>query len=50
MKLLFTVTMQTLACEGCAQGKYTYWREYYLAKHVDNHFGEVNINDLDKTQ
>ena len=25
-----------------------YWREYYLAKHIEKHFGGINIGDLDK--
>ena len=25
-----------------------YWREYYLVKHIEKHFGGINIGDLDK--
>ena len=25
-----------------------YWQEYYSAKHVEKHFGTINIGDLDK--
>ena len=25
-----------------------YWREYYLAKCIEKHFGEINIGDLDE--
>ena len=25
-----------------------YWQEYYLAKHLEKHFGKRNIGDLDK--
>ena len=28
--------------------KMKYWREYYLAKHIEKHFGGINIGDLDK--
>ena len=27
-----------------------YWREYYLAKRIEKHFGKINIGDLDKMQ
>ena len=23
-----------------------YWREYYLVKHTEKHFGRINIGDL----
>ena len=26
------------------------WREYYLAKCIEKHFGKINIGDLDKMQ
>ena len=25
-----------------------YWQEYYLAKCIEKHFGEINIGDLDE--
>ena len=30
--------------------KKKYWREYYLAKCIEKHFGEINIGDLGKMQ
>ena len=26
--------------------KMKYWQEYYLAKCIEKHFGEINIGDL----
>ena len=28
--------------------KMKYWREYYLAKCIEKHFGKINIDDLDE--
>ena len=28
--------------------KMKYWREYYLAKCIEKHFGEINIGNLDE--
>ena len=31
------------------QFKMKYWREYYLVKCIEKHFGEINIGDLDES-
>ena len=30
------------------KGPLRYWREYYLAKSIEKHIGEINIGDLNK--
>ena len=30
--------------------KMKYWREYYLAKCIEKHFGKINIGNLDEMQ
>ena len=30
--------------------KMKYWREYYLVKCIEKHFGKINIGNLDKIQ
>ena len=54
--VLFTITVQTSTNEGCAQGKHITHVDYnfiticYLVKHIDNYFGERNIDDLNKAR
>ena len=42
------VCMLQLPIASYVPYKMKYWREYYLAKHIEKHFGGINIGDLDK--